>query len=111
MEDRLAEHRDKDGSIIMHQKWCNAILKNQKWTFAKTMPQWPHWWTHIDSWEYPELIVPVATWIHEHGQKETWDSGRRIHNRIYYYYGGYKYWIMDKNPKDVVLINRAIVEI
>lgn len=110
MEDRLAQHRDKDGNIIMHQKWCKHILKNQQYKFAKTMPKWPHYYTLRKNWSSNELFDAVVVYIREHGQKEYWDSGRRKYPRIYYYADGYKYWTMGAPIDETILINRAKLE-
>ncbi len=85
-----------------------------QWKFAKSMPQWPHHYTLKETWSQQLQFTEIAIYITENGINEwwhyTWKGEKRKKPRIYFYLGKYKYWVMDKNPKDAVLINRAEVD-
>lgn len=88
-----------------------TFIAEVNWRFAKTMPQWPHWYV-MEPWnpgreaEFRELVRRVF----EEGQDEPW--GQRPHRRIVRYYrlGEWKYWVMDPSIEDTDLINRARID-
>lgn len=78
------------------------------WRFARTMPQWPHWyvmkhWNPGRESEFMELVRRVF----EEGHDEPWGDGplRRIVR--YYHLGEHKYWVMDPRIEETDLVNRA----
>lgn len=79
------------------------------WRFAKTMPDWPHWyvmkpWNPGREAEFMEL----ARRIFEEGRDEQWAAGTAYERtRRYYVMGAYKYWSMDPTIESTDLINRA----
>lgn len=82
------------------KEWREAkeFIKNSTWIFAKTMPQWPHWYvlgrTNVGGFN------ALMNLISEHGYEEKW--GRRTDK--YLVIDGWKYWGFDLPTP---LINRA----
>ena len=86
------------------------LLSAQRFTFAKTMPQIPHYWTHRKDWFNDVDFCDVVMFIREWGIKEKW-SNRTF---IYYYANGYKYWTMNEqlsytDKKKTFILNRCDV--
>jgi hypothetical protein len=85
------------------------ILFEQKWIFAKTMPQSPHEYCLRKNFNNDSDFVCVVKFIRENGKEEAF--GRRKYT--YLYFNGYKYWTMGEeiNKPDgsphTILINRA----
>ena len=79
-----------------------SFIAARGWTFAKTMPQWPHEYTVRQGPEDTEFEA-AALLIRENGYKERWGS----YNHTYFNVDGWKYWTMG-NPLPVTkIINRA----
>lgn len=75
-----------------------AYIKSVEWRFAKTMPQWPHFYT-IFEWN-PEKSADYyyfAYLIEKHGTIDPWGSERWS----YLVVDDYKYWVLGN------VINRA----
>jgi hypothetical protein len=77
---------------------ARAYIKSVEWRFAKTMPQWPHFYTVLE-WN-PNLAAEFfyfAYLIHKHGYVDPW--GKR--NWVYFQVDEFKYWVIDN------ILNRA----
>ena len=87
------------------------FIAEAKWRFAKTMPQWPHWYV-MEDWnpdretEFGELVRRIF----EEGRDEQWGVGQWERTVRYYYAGDYKYWVMDPSIEETDLINRARID-
>lgn len=81
-----------------------ATLERQPWTFAKTMPDNPHFWTLKRTWVGKENFLEVVTFIREHGRKVRF--GRSTYT--IFIANGFRYWTMDPHLPDTTLINRAV---
>ena len=82
------------------------FIHQAEWHFAKTMPLIPHWYCLLKEYEDKEEFQWFAQYIQEHSVPgEFYGKTYR-----YYYFGNYKYWIMDERPEDCDLINRDIVD-
>jgi len=74
------------------------------WTFAKTMPQWPH-----------EYIVKGKTADHETyeamfhaiGERGDWGDWKGTPRQYYRPGDGWYYWRMTEDVSESVIINRA----
>ena len=87
----------------MDFKKAAKILLSHDWTFAKTMPQNPHWYTLRENWctdEFAEVVEFI-----------------RAHSYTEYFYkkpfkmfllNGFKYWTMGAPVDQTILINRAV---
>jgi hypothetical protein len=78
------------------------------WRFARTMPQWPHWyvmkeWNPGRETEFMELVRRIF----QEGRDEPWGEGRARRVVRYYYLGDHKYWAMDGSIEETDLVNRA----
>jgi len=90
----------------MTKEEFEEFMTKREFRFAKTMKDIPHAYTHIFKEKDPLVrrkFKESAVFIRENGYEE------RFYNRVYTYYAfnGYKYWQMDEEPMDTVLINRA----
>ena len=92
--DRAVEHK------ILAQ-----ILDKHVWIFAKTMPKNPHFYTRKKDWDDAILFTQCAYRIREFGKTEMF----RGWPYVCFNFCEYKYWVMDKNPDDAVIINRKII--
>ena len=86
--------------------FLSKALPKATYRFAKTMPESPHWYTLIDTWDNPKDFYRAVVLLNKYG-KPTW---YKYHKYICFYWKEYKYWTMDKNLKNVTLINRALIE-
>lgn len=88
-----------------------AFVREVEWRFARTMPQWPHWyvmkpWNPGREEEFMELVRRVF----EEGRDEPWGDGSARRIVRYYYLGDHKYWVMDPSIDETDLVNRARVD-
>lgn len=82
-------------------------LEQAKWTYAKTMPQTPHYYTLRKNMKDKDF-VDIVLKIREIGIKETFGK----YTYVYFYANGFKYWTMgasiNKDGKPhTTLINKA----
>jgi hypothetical protein len=82
-----------------------AFVNEQKWVFAKTMPQWPHEYIvrkQVDEQLFEQLVIHIRT----HGHK-----GRFYEKAITYYdEAGMVYWTMGAPLNETTIINRCRTE-
>ena len=82
-----------------------AFVDDARWTFAKTMPKWPHEYVvrqRVDE----QLFVELVRHIRAHGR-----SGR-FYERVIVYYeaAGLVYWTMGAPLAETVIVNRFRAE-
>ena len=78
------------------------FVKSSTWTFAKTMPEWPH--EYIVRGRVDEgLFVQLVHHIRQYGAKQ------RFYNRILTYFAedGLLYWTMGNPIEETTIINRC----
>jgi hypothetical protein len=90
---------------MISEKRLVELLESAKYRFAKTMPQYPHWYTLRSTWKFYSDFRDAVLAIRHYGKREYW-FGREF---IYYYAGEYKYWTMGDDLQHTILINRAEV--
>lgn len=74
----------------------------EEWTFAKTMPQWPHEYLVRDRVD-EKLFESLIRHIHEHGEE-----GCFYHRTlIYFAEDGFLYWTMGGPVHEETIINRC----
>ncbi len=72
------------------------------WTFAKTMPDWPHEYIVRERGD-DDLFVGLVRHIREHGYE-----GRFYQLRITYYdHEGLVYWTMGAPVEETTIVNRC----
>ncbi len=103
----------RGGDDVTTTDAVERFIAEAKWTFARTMWKWPHWYVLEKS--HPEqqaAFRKLARRIIEEGKEELWAGNEkypcspRVTNR--YVLGEYKYWAWpDAKLEDIDLINRA----
>jgi len=78
------------------------FIEKTKWTYAKTMPAWPHYYIVRDKVN-ETLFIKLAEYIRKFGYLE------HFNNKPYTYFddGGFKYWTMGNPIEETTIINRA----
>src|SRR5437016_763106 len=69
---------------------ARAYINSMKWKFAKSMPQWPHWYVLREDGSAREFDF-VDRLIRKFGYADPW--GRRT--RYYLVIGKFKYWVIE----------------
>lgn len=78
------------------------LLKNQRWIFAKTMPENPHEYTLRKEWEAEEDFVSVVTYMRAHGYLSYFKG--RAYTQLNA--NGHFHWTMGSPLPATILINR-----
>ena len=93
----------------MTEPQVGALIDQQDWRFAKTMPEWPHWYCLRKNAPNPQGFEALAQHIVEAGYRAEFRPERREAWAIRRYLdvGDFHYWIMDDTPAEATLINRA----
>jgi len=81
-----------------------TVLEAHTWTYAKTMPMMPHFWTAKNSWNSADVYVRTCQFILECGTPEAY---LKFPIRPYLYVGHWRYWLMTDNPHESTIINRC----
>lgn len=81
------------------------FIANNRWTYAKTMPEWPHEYIvrkNVDE----NLFVKLVNHIRENGYMG------RFYNRpiTYFDQAGWTYWTMGEPIEETTVINRCLKE-
>jgi len=79
-----------------------AFVDEQAWTFAKTMPEWPHEYIvrdRVDEALFERLVVHIR----EHGREGM------FYERVIVYYEemGLVYWTMGAPLRETAIVNRC----
>ncbi len=83
-------------------KDLSSFINKEKWTYAKTMPKWPHEYLVREKVD-ETLFVKLAVFIRENGYE-----GRFYNKAITYYdYDGRVYWTMGAPMDETTIINRC----
>ena len=83
------------------------VLESMEWHFAKSMPKTPHEYSRKKEFSDDDKYLEIVSYIQQNGVKE-----RFFRTYFVYLYGiTHKYWVMDKNPEDAEIINRAKSEL
>lgn len=75
----------------------------QSWTFAKTMPRWPHWYVVRGRCVQDSRFEDFVRLIRREGKARAWGNRTFIYLRI----GDWEYWTMGAPVADTTIINRA----
>lgn len=82
-----------------------AALLEAKWTFAKSMPQWPHSYTLRQNWSSSIPWENVVQFMRDAGRLGWF--GRAKTPRMYWILGGEIFWTMGCHLDVTYVINRA----
>jgi hypothetical protein len=93
----------------MTDEELERFVSEQKWHFAKTMPQWPHWYCLRSESEDKAGFEAFVTHILSEGYEAEFRPADRAHwaTRRYLDLGEFHYWSMDPTAASTTLINRA----
>ena len=84
------------------------FVRDRKWRYAKTMPQWPHEYTvrkFEDPAEDQALFEAAVLNISEHGERRKFEpTGNSF---VYLELDGRQYWTMGAPIRETIIINRA----
>ena len=78
------------------------FIETEKWTFAKTMPEWPHEYLvreRVDE----QLFLKTVEYIRKFGYEGKFYS-KPI---VYFDHNGYTYWTMGAPIEETIIINRT----
>ena len=80
-----------------------AFINGATWRFAKTMPEWPHWYIvrkNVDETSFLEFVRII--------RKDGYKG--KFYNReiVYYDLDEYTYWTMGAAIEETTIINRAL---
>ena len=80
----------------------SEFVDSEEWTFAKTMPEWPHEYLVRDRVD-EQLFVALVRHIREHGIEG------RFYQRLLIYFpqDGLLYWTMGEPVVETTIINRC----
>jgi len=79
-----------------------TFVKNEQWTYAKTMPKWPHEYLvreRVDE----DLFTQLVKYIRTHGYQGSFYQKEMT----YYDEGGLVYWTMGAPINETIIINRC----
>jgi hypothetical protein len=91
----LSDQDKADLAFITHE------LEAHNWKFAKSMPQWPHYYTLRKDWDYA-LFMQVVTILWRLSYPDPFL--KKVYHAINI--NGWKYWTMDPTIATTDLINR-----
>lgn len=80
----------------------NQFIESIEWTFAKTMPKWPHEYI-VRKNTNEKLFIDLVQYIRSNGY-EGYFYKRKL---IYYEHKGMVYWTMGAPLDETVIINRC----
>ena len=83
----------------------NDFVNGEKWTYAKTMPKWPHEYIvreRVDEVLFEQLVI--------HIRKNGYEGKFYSKNITYYDKDGMTYWTMGAPLDETIIINRCSKE-
>jgi hypothetical protein len=86
------------------EAFFDSFVARARWKFARTMAKTPHSYTMLDWEPYEPDWIRFVRIVHENST-----HAEKFYRRTFYYFvrDEWKYWLMDKDPANVVLVNRA----
>jgi|SRR5215469_7379599 len=81
---------------------AGEYVESQEWTFARTMPKWPHEYVLIWKSTDPWMQFRVLAFIRETGERRRW--GRNWHT--YWTWRDHEYWAM--RPRETIINRRQL---
>jgi hypothetical protein len=81
------------------------FLERHSWTFAKTMPESPHWYIHRQHTYDLDTFIKVVRFIQQNGLPSMYKGSTYNYLKL----ENYKYWTMGSLPEETTIINRTNV--
>ena len=78
-------------------------LESSRYTYAKTMPDSPHYYTLSEDWDSREFFEWAVEEMRKHEEQRYWRDWKHGYLDI----NGFQYWTMGATVKKTKLINRA----
>lgn len=91
---------------MINEEKAIELIEGTFWKFAKTMAWNPHWYCLKENFANPDDFTSLAHFVRDNGVPIKF--GKREY--IIYKHGEFRYWVMDANPSDAVLINRTFMD-
>lgn len=88
----------------MNPQEAEIFINASVWIFAKSMPQYPHWYVLRSNCKESEFISFVQ-YIRDNGYPKYF----KHHRYIYLDIGEYTYWTMGNTMDKTILINRTLI--
>ena len=117
--------RPQARDMLLSRVWCNldavtfsldearTFIKDVRWQFARTMPQWPHEYT-VRGWreDLDESFAAFVDLMRRDGTVKPWprDAARPRYHHAYLEIDGWEYWTMGEPIAETTVINRARLE-
>ena len=80
----------------------DQFIEKHTWTFAKTMPQWPHWYI-IRNDSNSDQFAKFVTYIRENSKPRIWEGVEYLYLDM----PPYTYWTIGNPVEETKIINRA----
>jgi len=87
-------------------EFIKLFISKVDWIFAKTMPQWPHWYIVRENCD-EESFVKFVSFIYSNGTTRLFQDKKFTYLDI----DEYAYWTMGNPVDETIIINRAKLEI
>lgn len=87
---------------IPFPKYLQEFIDTIQWTFAKTMPEWPH--EYIVRYQVDSVLFDaLVRYIRQHGFED------HFYQRVltYFHEDGLLYWTMGEPIEETIIINRC----
>ena len=96
---------DKSQEMNRFPSELKQFIESVEWTYAKTMPDWPHYYI-VRSQINENLFVKLVKHIRQSGYLGS------FYNKTITYFdeGGFIYWTMGNPLDETTIINRTIKE-
>ena len=88
--------------MALFPETLKRFVMKETWTYAKTMPEWPHEYIVRDDVD-EELFEKLVIHIRKNGKKEMFYQK----SLIYYHQDGMVYWTMGAPINETKIINRC----
>ena len=78
------------------------FIETEKWTFAKTMPEWPHEYLvreRVDERLFLQMV--------EHIRKFGYEGKFYSETFVFFDHNGFIYWTMGEPIEETIIINRT----
>lgn len=93
--------KEQDAPLEVLERF-QGLMEAAQWTFAKTMPENPHWYTLRKRWADDALFAWAVEVSRRFGYEELF--GGKVYRVLNA--GGFKYWTMGSPLEETILMNR-----
>ncbi len=83
--------------------WLVETLESKQYTFAKAMPEQPHWYTLRRNWSSRPDFFEAVRLLRDFGEHDSWYH----QSNVSFHANGWSYWTRGLPVEETILINRA----